>query len=502
MKSRRQLIYLFVIVAGILVLVNILSDRFFIRLDFTSDKRYTLSRTTKNILHSLKDKVTITAYFSTDMPVELQKTKRDFKEMLVEYANRSGNKLTFKFIDPTNNEKEKKEAQDNGIQAIPVSLREKDQEKQQNVFLGALIQMGDQKEIIPVIQPGAAMEYALSFAIKKLLGSLRSEIGLLQGQGEPSPTELTEVYTGLNILYNVEPLFLADTSYNLSKFKTIAIVAPTDTVKQSYLNQLDKFIAEGGNIFMALNHVDGNFQTLTGNVINTGLAGWLKQKGLVIEDNFIVDVNCGTINVQQAQGFMSTIPFHYLPVITNFAVHPVTKGLEGVILQFASSMAFLGNANYTFTPLAMTSEKSGVQHVPVTFDINKQWSTIDFPSHNLVVAAALEPKIKKSKRGKIIVVSNGNFVINGQGDSRHQLEADNINLMVNSIDWLSDDTGLIDLRTKGVTTRLLRPLEDSTKATLKFINFLLPMLLVIGYGIYRVQRNRSLRIRRMEAHYI
>ena len=79
---------------------------------------------------------------------------------------------------------------------------------------------------------------------------------------------------------------------------------------------------------------------------------------------------------------------------------------------------------------------------------------------------------------------------------------DNASLMVNSIDWLSDDTGLIELRTKGATSRPLDDIEEGKRALLKYLNFLLPIFLVIIYGIFRMQRRQNLRIKRMEAGYV
>jgi hypothetical protein len=73
--------------------------------------------------------------------------------------------------------------------------------------------------------------------------------------------------------------------------------------------------------------------------------------------------------------------------------------------------------------------------------------------------------------------------------------------MVNSIDWMSDATGLIDLRTKGVQYRPIDELEDGTKSLLKYLNFLLPIILVMIYGLVRMQANRIRRIKRMEENY-
>ncbi len=83
----------------------------------------------------------------------------------------------------------------------------------------------------------------------------------------------------------------------------------------------------------------------------------------------------------------------------------------------------------------------------------------------------------------IVVFSDGQFPVNGEGQRAQQLAQDNVSLMVNSIDCLSDDTGLIDLRTKGVTSRPLDQIEDGRKTFLKWLNFLLPIILILIYGI-------------------
>jgi len=250
-----------------------------------------------------------------------------------------------------------------------------------------------------------------------------------------------------------------------------------------------------------MDRVKGDLQTLSGTAVNTGLEGWLRKKGLEVGDSFIVDARCGTVAVsQKSAGFTMTsqIQFPYLPVLSNFADHPVTKGLEELFLTFASPLNYYGDSTYRFTPLVMTSEQSGTEPVPVYFDINKRWTRTDFKDHSLVVAGLLE----KPNSGRIIVISDGEFAVNGPGRRARQVQKDNVNFLVNSIDWLSDDTGLINLRTKAITSRPLDQVSDSTKLLLKWLNFLLPVLLVIIYGLIRIQYRRNQRIKRMEEGYV
>ncbi len=492
-----------ILVVVIIVIINILSDNYSFRIDLTQGGEYTLSRATKNILQNLEKPVTVTAYFSKDLPPNIGNISGNLKDMLIEYGNRSGGMVVYKFVSPNESEALEKEAVQNGIRPIMINVREKDQVKQQKAYMGAVVSMGDEKERIPFFQPGSAMEYALSTAIKKLSVVDKPSIALIQGHGEPAINDLMQVYNELGILYNVQSLKLTDTTRISEKIKTIAIIRPTDTIPSSQLVVLDNFLARGGNIFLALNRVEGNFTNVSGTSVSVGLEDWLRKRGITVTDNFIVDAKCGAVTLQQQEGsftMATQIQFPYLPVIVKFADNPVTKGLEAVSLQFASPITFAGDTSLKFTPIAFSSEKSGSLRTPLYFNVQKQWQTIDFPMSNLVVAAIIEGKLSGNVNSKMIIVSDGDFAV-GSAKAGNQLPRDNVSLLVNSIDYLSDDTGLIELRTKGVTSRPIREMEAGTKTLLKWINFLAPIILIIIYGLVRMQVNKNKRIKRMEVSY-
>lgn len=505
MKNKNNIFYTLALVAGILILLNILSFKYFVRLDLTEDNRYTLSKATKDILANLDETVTITAYFTEDLPPQYSSIRREFKEMLVEYSNNSDGKLVYEFIDPNADEEVEQKAMQKGIQPLLINVSEKDQAVQKKAYLGAVVQMGEATDVIPFVQPGAGMEYALSSSIKKISVDEKPTIAFLQGHGEPSLQATAEVVNALSVLYNIMPVTLNDSTFQLDNYTTLAMVAPKDTIPPNHLMQLSRFLKNGGNLFVAMNKVDGNLQQRMGQLQYTGLGNWLKQYGITVEDNFIIDASCASISVQQQQGpfsFASQMQFPYLPVITNFEEHPITSGLETLILQFASSITFTGDSTIKYVPLAKTSEKSGTQPAPLYFNIDKQWTEADFPLSGLTVAASVEGKFKGEKNARIVVVTDGDFPINGEGQQAQQINPDNKNFMVNAIDWLSDDTGLIELRTKGITARPLDQIENSTKTLLKYLNFLLPIILIIIVGILRIQYNKNKRIKRMQEGYI
>lgn len=491
-----------ILVAIIVIIVNILSENYSFRLDLTEGKEYTLSKATRDLLNNLEKPVTITAYFSKDLPPNIGNISSDLKDMLIEYSNRSHGMVVYKFVNPNQSDELEQEAVQNGIQPVMINVREKDQVKQQKAYLGAVISMGDQKEKISFFQPGAVMEYDLSKAIKKLSVMDKPVIALTQGHGEPSVNEIMQAYNELSVLYKIEPVKLTDTTMLSGKYKAVAMIRPSDSISSRQMSILDKYLAEGGNMLLAVDRVKGNFSNGTGTAVSVGLEDWLKKKGISISSDFIIDANCGVVSLQQQQGsftMTTQIQFPYLPVIHKFADNPITRGLESVNLQFASPITFAGDSSIKFKPIAFSSDKSGSLPTPLYFDVQKRWQLSDFPLSRLVVAGILDGKLSGNVKSKMVIISDGEFAVNGQQGM--QVPVDNINLLVNSVDYLADDTGLIDLRTKGITSRPIKELKDGTRLLLKWTNFLLPIILILIYGLIRMQINRGKRIKRMEESY-
>lgn len=503
MKNSKSIIITILLIAGITLVVNILSSQFFFRLDFTADQRYTLSPATKKIIRSIDKPVTITAYFTKDLPPAIQQTRNDFKDMLVEYANISKGNIVFDFVSPNDDEKLEKEIAQQGIVPQIINVREKDQAVQKKVYLAALLKYGDKKEFIPFIMPGTTMEYSLSSSIKKLTATNKPTVGFIQGQGEPSMYDMQQVVQTLEVLYNVETVNLNE-AISPEKYKSLIMVAPRDSFKANELQLLESYLKKGGNLFMAINRVDGNLNNATGQELTTGLETWLEKKGVHIDNKFLVDASCGNVTVRHQQGtfsISSQISFPYLPLINKFSDHPASSGLETVIFQFASPITFSGDTAIKFKPMAYSSEKTGLISTPLYFDIQKRWTNSDFPYSKLVVAASFEGPIAGLSNSKMVIIGDGDFAISGEGQQARQINLDNVNLMVNSVDWLSDDTGLIELRTKGITNRPLDQIDDGKKVFLKYLNFLLPILLIVIYGFSRYRNNKIKEIKRMQENY-
>ncbi len=488
------------LITAILVVINIISSLWFFRLDLTENKQYSLSKVTKQILDNLDETVTVTAYFTKDLPPNLQKVKQDFKNLLIEYNKRSKGKVAYKFVNPNEKPEYEREAVQSGIRPVLLNAREKDQIKQQKIYMGAKVMLGTKSEVIPFISGRESMEYILTSAIKKLSVKQKPVVGFIKGNGETTLNEMPQAVKQLEVLYKVETVKITD-SVNLSKYKALAWVAPKDSINTEVLNKLDEYLNSGGNIFIAMNRVDADLQNMQGKAVNTGLETWLKKKGIDVPAEFIVDKQCGTVGVTQRQGVFNIttqVQFPYLPVITHFAEHPVTKGIEEVILDFASPIKFTGDTSVNYKPLAFTSEYSGTVKTPMFINIQKQWTPADFNKSNIPVAALFSG----IGSGRIILITDGDFARNGSGRNMRKISENNVNLFVNSIDFLADDTGLIELRTKIIQSRPLKQISEGKIMFLKWLNFLLPVLLIVLYGIIRAQYRKNQRIKRMEEDYV
>jgi gliding-associated putative ABC transporter substrate-binding component GldG len=498
--TKARIKYILLLLAGIIVLVNLIGNDLFFRLDFTEDQRYTLSESTMNIISDLQDPVTVTAYFSEDLQPQFDRMRQDFMNLLEEYSTRSDNKIVYKLINPNESDEKEGEAQQQGIQPLVISSREKNESVQKRAYMGAVINYGEATEVIPFIQPGAQMEYALTMAIKKMTVPEKQPIGIISGHGEASMDEMAEAVKELQVLYAPESTALDD-SVDLSKFKTLIWVRPNDTIPQAHLDKIESFVKNGGNVVLALNKVDANLSQGMGRQLYTGIEPWLEKRGVKVNSDFVIDANCGNITIRQQQGpFMINTPvsFPYLPIISDFAEHPVSKGLSAVVLQFASSIE-PADTTVNFIPLAFTSKKSDTQKAPTFFNVQKEWSESDFTRSRIPVAALIEQSAKGT--GNFIVFSDGDFVINGSGQNARQLQPDNVSIFVNAIDFLSDDTGLMQLRSKNVKHRPLDQIEESKQTWLKTLNFSLPLLLVLIIGLVRSQRSKNIRNKRKEENY-
>lgn len=503
MKSGK--LYYTWIVLGILVMLNLLSARYSWRWDVTQEEQYTLSEATEHLLNTLESPVTVNAYFSDDLPPDFLRARNQFKDLLVEYAARSHGKLVYSFKDPNKSEALEKEVMAQGVRPVMIEVRDKDQKKQQKAYLSAVVGMREDMETIPLLQPGGAMEYALSTAIKKLSSTEKPQLAFIQGHGEPNPSELMQAMAAMQVMYDIQPYHIAGgTVPGPERYPVMLWVRPTDSIPDAHFEFVDEYLSKGGRLLVTYNPVEGDFVNMLAMPSSTEMTEWLATKGMVVSGDVVIDSRCGTITVQQTQGmytYANNVAFPYLPMLAGIKDHVISGGLESVMLEFPSELTYRGDTTLSFKPILFTSQKSGTQKVPQALDVQKLWSSADYNGSNITLAGSLEGAISGEAYSRMLVIADGNFAINGPREQARQLQPDNVSLFLNSVDWLFDDTGLVGLRTRGAASRPLDPVDANTRLWLKYGNFGLPIVLVIIYGLVRGYRNRIRRRRRERENY-
>ncbi len=516
-KNKSEAIIQIVLIVGILIVANYIANSIFLQFDMTENNEYTLSKPSENIAKTLKDPVTVTAYFSSKLPPQLNRVKDQFKDFLDEFRSYSGDNLEYNFVDPSKDQSSEQKAQQAGIQPVLVNVRERDQVSQKRAYLGAIFQYEGKSQVVPVIQPGDGMEYTIASTIKKLTETKKPKVGLLQGNGEPTEQEMPQLVQELKDRYQIEQVSNIDTAGVPADIQVLMIIAPSKPLNQNQLKSIDQYIMAGGKTIFAINRVQANMQRGFARPEDTGINELLTSYNIPIQSNLVRDLNASSIGVSQEQSgfqYVRQIRYPYIPVITTFGNNPISKGLESVIFQFVSPVdTTKADSTQKITVLASSSDKSGESSKFMSISPFQDWKPTDFTQSDIPVAAlisgvfrshfadndSISVRLKKSVNTSLIVIGDGDFVQNGQpGRQQQRLPDDNINLMANSVDYLADDTGLIALRTKGITNRPIEMIGESAKNWLKYVNVFVPILLVLGYGFYRYERNKSRRRQWME----
>ncbi len=504
--TKSQLITRIFLVLGILVLVNIIAAEYHYRLDFTADQRYTLSKATKKILRNTDKPVTVNAYFSKDLPARVAKAKRHFKDLLIEYRNHAEQDFVFKFINPNKDKESERKAQKKGIKPFVLGTRKRDQVQRQRAYMGAVIQIGNQSEVISRIKPEGPVEYKLSSNIHKLTQSDKPTIAIFKGQGGISKNNLGQALKDLKVLYNVESYELKASEPIPSKFRTGIIVNPKDSFSEGVLKRLDDFLASGSNLFVATDYIDAKVNEQRLSLLHTGLEDWLENKGIEIKENVLIDAQCGAVQVRRqirGRAINQRIKFPYFPIVQKFEEHPVTKGVSQLFLPFSGTVDSGKNKSLNFNILARSSKKSGTLTIPNSINVNKEWRESDFPGSYLPVALSAEGHFGGTENvSRMVVVASDNLIQKQdkqqtRRNRRNRVREGNANFLVNAVDWLSDQMGLAELRTQGVDARPLEDLSDQNKNLLKYANAFAPIILILVVGGIRFQIQQSKRKRWM-----
>ena len=535
---------------GLLVLA-IIGNVAFTRFDFTSEKRYTLSPISRQIMDGLQQPVKVTVYLQGgNLPGGFKRLQGATRDMLNDLQAYSHRKLQFEFIDPLKNLSgdQQNEAIQNleakGIEPTNLSVKTDDGVSQKLIFPGALVSANGKDIAVKLLlsriglSPDEVLnnsiqnlEYAFSSAIKKATSGGKPEIGFTEGHNELSDLQLNDAMKSLSDGYQVGRVNLSTISTaGLQKVKLLVIPKPDKKFTELEKFKLDQYIMHGGRVLWTIDQVSAELDSLRGHggeqlafAKQLNLDDQLFRYGVRINYDLIADMNCSQIPVTTGsvggQAQIQMLPWLFYPIFIPLSKHPVVKNLDGISSEFASTIDLLDTKDVKKTILLTSSpynKKMSAPHMLSLQALEQEPNPKDFQSPQKTVGVLLEGKFVSDWRNrplpdgfteqatiqpesvpsKMIVISDGDILKNqvGSDGSPYPLGYDhytqqtygNKNLLLNIADYMTDDSGLIALRTKEIKMRLLnRARIRNEKMYWQLVNTVGPLLLVLICAIFQ-----------------
>ena len=487
--------------AGILIVLNLIARNTFWRLDLTDDRVYSLSDASIELVRSLEDPVSMTAFFTADLPAQFAANRLFLEEKLADYRAYGGQNVLYQFVDP-DAEDDRAEATRLGISPVQIQVVENDNVQLKNAFMGLAIEYENNREAIPVIQDLTRLEYDITSAIRRLTRQEKPSVGYLTGHGEPDLMQNMPTLTQeLSANYDVAPA-TADQLTAPDAPDVLLVIAPSDTIPDGDLQALDSYIMNGGRAGFLLNRVAANLQAGQAVELVVGLEDMLATYGIVLTPNLIMDEQSSVINMQSRQGafmVMQQVEYPLFPVVTNFnADNQMVNRLNGLMFYFVSSIDTSAAlpAGVIREPLIYSSRQSGLQQGFFMLQPTQTTATLSGGPYLLgaafsgVFPSAYEPG-RSSIETRLVAVGDGDFINEsiipaGQGGGAA--------FGLNMVDWLIQDEAILSIRSKSIDPRPLKDVSENARPWVKYGNMLLPLLLVVAYGLVRWRKRRERQI--------
>ena len=407
---KKNQIVAFLVTVAIVVLFNVIGSYVFTRFDLTSEKRYTLSPTTKEIINNLDDYVYFKVYLEGDLPAGFKKLRRETKEMLDEFRAYS-KYIDYEFINPSESEDpDERNATytllyQSGLNPTNMTVQNADgSSKQMIIWPGALVSYRNDTEIaIDLLenQIGQSSEEALNAsmqnlefrlvdAVKKVTRLKKPNIAFIEGHGELGPMDVYDITKSLSQHYNVGRIEIdgkidalmhrtQDTLKDVkafTSFDAIIIAKPTQPFSEKDKFLIDQYIMHGGKVLWLVEPVYATMDSLQNQESTIGieqdlnLDDMLFKYGVRLNRDLLLDLTCAALPVRTGQvagqAQLEFFRWFYFPLLQAASDHPMVRNMNAIRADFVSSMDATTSANgINQIPLLKTSDYTKVSGAPV-----------------------------------------------------------------------------------------------------------------------------------------
>ncbi|NCC74412.1 MAG: gliding motility-associated ABC transporter substrate-binding protein GldG [Sphingobacteriia bacterium] len=557
----------------VVVLANIIGSYVYTRFDLTSEKRYTLSEATQQMLSEIDDLVFFRVYLHGDFPAGFKRLERETRDMINEFRAFNQN-IEYRFINPAEtkdaDERNKiyRQLMEKGLEPTDLQVRTADGTSQKIIFPGALVTYKGKEIALSLLtsQRGTPpdeilnssvenLEFAIADAIRKLVSQRRPKIAFIEGHGEFDRNQTADARAALNDYYVVERIRIDGKLNSLSerkmidslntgiinKYEVIIIAGPDSAFSEKDKFIIDQFIMRGGKILWLVDPVFASMDSLQLNSETMGTAKDLNltdmffKYGFRLNNELVMDLKALEIPIKTGQigdqPKFDFFPWYYFPIITpQSATDPIVRNLNAIKTEFVSSVDFVKSpAEVEKNVLLASSEYSRTVRAPVLITLDMLGQPVDDRRYNrqyIPVAARIEGKFESLYKNRIpsevaqnedidfreaslptrmIVFADGDVIRNqmqlSQGnylplplgyDKYTGQQFGNKDFILNAMNYLTDDSGLISIRSRELKLRLLNKTKiDSERIRWQVLNVLAPVVLIILCGLVQAAIRRK-----------
>ncbi len=543
---KNKILQILLVIAAVIGL-NVLANYFFFRIDLTEEKRFTINDATKNLLKNLDDEVYVKVYLTgKGIPAGFKRLENAVHETLDEFQIYGGTKIKYAFIDLNSEYKDEKTRNEKIVQlaqkGIPPTnaMATEDGKKTQSLIIpGAVITYKD-KEIATLLLKGNKMsspqeilnqsyegvEYQLASAIKNVTATQKKKIGIFVNYSKLPAVNQLDLIGALKKNYELYPVDLRE-SPTLDGLDAVLVMKPDQVFSDDDKYKIDQFIINGGKALFFMDAVKVDSVAREGSlaqVQSVGLEDLLFKYGVRLNPNLIKDAQmCAAIPLDVGnfgnKANIQLVPWQYYPLINTFGNSPIVKNLDAVYTKYVGSLDTVRANGITKIPLLMTSKYTQILKAPAVMSYNfanKKLDANEYKAGVQTVGILLEGKFESlfnnrilpsdprsatfkatGKPSKIIVCSDGDIPVNDFDKKQNTplpLGFDkysgntfaNKDFVLNAIDYLLDDDGVITARNKEV---VLRPLDkvalQDEREYWQVVNLIIPIVILILAGLLK-----------------
>ena len=543
-KTKSNIVLLTVLVV-VLIGINVLGSHFYKRFDLTQDHRYTLSNAALHTLDSLDSPLIIDVFLEGEFPSEFRRLKTETRQLLEEFAL-NNDQLKFNFIDPMENEASRDNniqvLTKRGLQPFQITIKESGKSSQEIIFPWALASYHDKTVKISLLKNkiGASdqemvtnsiqhLEYAFAEGFKKLTTEKSKKIAILKGNGELDDLYIADFLKTIHEHYNLAPFTLDSVANNPKKtlkelegYDLIIAAKPTQAFTEEEKQVLDQYIMNGGKSLWLTESVIMDRDSLLNDsgrsialVRDLNLTDFFFKYGVRINPELVMDMYSAPITLAIGEGSnaqFQPIQWQFSPLAASNPNHPITKNLNLIKFDFASPMDTLKNG-VKKTILLRSSNLSKLEGVPREISLNMVTQEPDPQSfnkgpqtlavllegeftsvyNNRILPFKLSDEKNKSVPTKMIVIADGDVIKNDVVRNQPQeLGFDhwtgqhfgNKEFLENAVNYLLNDDGLINIRSKDVAIAFLDTQKVSAeKSEWQFVNIAVPLGLLVLFSL-------------------